>query len=91
MATEISILKMLPSIQISRSVIIASLMASISKCLPRLTMPATTGKATSQRLAAISRQFSSSPRAMSFKVKKLGVVGAGQMVVPFQPLHRSTI
>ncbi len=33
----------------------------------------------SQRLAALSRQFSSSP-ATQFEVKKLGVIGAGQMV-----------
>jgi len=36
------------------------------------------GKAASTRLTAINRQFSSSP--MAFEVKKLGVVGAGQMV-----------
>lgn len=37
-------------------------------------------KTAATRLAAINRQFSTSPRVMTFEVKKLGVVGAGQMV-----------
>jgi hypothetical protein len=37
-------------------------------------------KATATRLSALTRQFSSSPRTMAWEVKKLGVIGAGQMV-----------
>ncbi|KAI1625483.1 3-hydroxybutyryl-CoA dehydrogenase [Exophiala viscosa] len=52
-------------------------MASISRLSSRL-MASSKSNGASQRLAAISRQFSSSS-ASKFEVKKLGVVGAGQM------------
>ena len=54
------------------------LMASFSK-LPFRLMASSKSTVASQRLASISRQFSSTP-ANPFEVKKLGVVGAGQMV-----------
>lgn len=41
-----------------------------------------------QRLAGVSRQFSTSP-AMAFEIKKLGVIGAGQMVLPLHNQPRS--
>ncbi|KAK4946547.1 hypothetical protein LTR10_014399 [Elasticomyces elasticus] len=52
-------------------------MASLSKLSSRL-MASSKSSGASQRLAAVSRQFSSSP-APNFEVKKLGVIGAGQM------------
>lgn len=53
-------------------------MASLTRLSSQL-MASSKSSGASQRLAAISRQFSSSP-ASRFEVKKLGVVGAGQMV-----------
>jgi hypothetical protein len=41
---------------------------------------------TAQRLASVNRHFSTSP-FMAFEVKKLGVVGAGQMVYRSDPLR----
>src|SRR5271170_1644037 len=55
-------------------------MASTMRPLSRCAMPTARRKTASARLAAINRQFSSTPRAMAFEVKKLGVIGAGQMV-----------
>src|SRR5271168_1743642 len=55
-------------------------MASTMRPLSRSVMSTARRKTASARLAAINRQFSSTPRAMAFEVKKLGVIGAGQMV-----------
>ncbi|KAK5554865.1 hypothetical protein LTR46_007069 [Exophiala xenobiotica] len=52
-------------------------MASLSRLSSRMMASSKSGGA-SQRLGALSRQFSSSP-ATQFEVKKLGVIGAGQM------------
>merc|ERR1712230_172828 len=54
-----------------------TLMASLSRLSSRM-MASSKSSGASQRLAALSRQFSSSP-ATQFEVKKLGVIGAGQM------------
>ena len=55
-------------------------MASRMRPLSTSIMSNARRKTASTRLAAINRQFSTSPQAMAFEVKKLGVVGAGQMV-----------
>ncbi|KIW74862.1 hypothetical protein Z517_11632 [Fonsecaea pedrosoi CBS 271.37] len=52
-------------------------MASLSRFSSRLMAPSKSQVA-SQRLASLNRQFSSTP-SLGFEVKKLGVVGAGQM------------
>jgi hypothetical protein len=52
-------------------------------------MASSKSQVASQRLASLNRHFSSSP-SKAFEVKKLGVIGAGQMVcrkvqmVPFE-------
>ena len=53
-------------------------MASLSR-LPSTLMASSKSQVASQRLASLNRQFSSTP-SMAFEVKKLGVIGAGQMV-----------
>ncbi|EXJ67252.1 3-hydroxybutyryl-CoA dehydrogenase [Cladophialophora psammophila CBS 110553] len=52
-------------------------MASLSRLSSRA-MASSKSTVASQRLASLNRQFSSTP-SMGFEVKKLGVVGAGQM------------
>jgi len=57
----------------------AIFMASLARLSSRLmSTPKPTVSSATQRLASINRQFSTSP-SMAFEVKKLGVVGAGQM------------
>ncbi|EHY55455.1 hypothetical protein HRR83_008884 [Exophiala dermatitidis] len=53
-------------------------MASLSRFSSRLMASSSKASAPAQRLAALSRQFSTTP-SKAFEVKKLGVVGAGQM------------
>ncbi|ETI29352.1 hypothetical protein G647_01805 [Cladophialophora carrionii CBS 160.54] len=52
-------------------------MAALSR-LPSRLMASSKSQVASQRLASLNRQFSSSP-SKAFEVKKLGVIGAGQM------------
>jgi len=52
-------------------------MAAVSRLSSRLM--SSKPNTASQRLASLSRQFSTTP-GMAFEVKKLGVIGAGQMV-----------
>jgi hypothetical protein len=53
-------------------------MAALSRFPSRL-MASSKSQVASQRLASLNRQFSSPP-SKAFEVKKLGVIGAGQMV-----------
>jgi hypothetical protein len=62
------------------STVVEYAMAARIRPLVSSTMSNARRKTAPTRLAALNRQFSSSPQAMAFQVKKLGVVGAGQMV-----------